>query len=55
MDEQLIAQYVQHKKIAKDFANYLDLYRKYRTDYRVDEILLGAVTKRFPSTVVSMA
>lgn len=46
VDEQLIAQYVQHKKIAKDFANYLDLYRKYRTDYRVDEILLGNYTEQ---------
>ena len=46
VDEQLIAQYVQHKKIAKDFANYLDLYRKYRTDYRVDEILLGNHTEQ---------
>lgn len=46
VDEQLIVQYVQHKKIAKDFANYLDLYRKYRTDYRVDEILQGNYTEQ---------
>lgn len=44
VDEQLIVQYVQHRKIAKDFANYLDLYRKYRTDYRVEEILQGHYT-----------
>lgn len=41
VDEALIAQYLQHRKIAKDFANYLDLYRKYRTDYRVDAMLRG--------------
>lgn len=44
VDEQLIVQYLQHGKIAKDFANYLDLYRKYRTDYRVDDILQGDYT-----------
>lgn len=41
----LIVQYLQHKKIAKDFANYLDLYEKYRTDYRVGDILAGNYTK----------
>ncbi|MBE5963022.1 MAG: AAA family ATPase [Lachnospiraceae bacterium] len=40
-DEELIIQYVQHKKIAKDFANYLDLFMKYESDYKVDEILEG--------------
>lgn len=43
-DEALVAQYIQHRKIAKDFANYLDLYQKYRTDYRVDAILRGEYT-----------
>lgn len=46
VDEQLIVQYLQHGKIAKDFANYLDLYRKYRTDYRVDDILRGDYTEQ---------
>ena len=46
VDEGLVYQYLQHKKIAKDFANYLDLYRKYRTDYRVDDILRGEYTKQ---------
>lgn len=40
-DESLVQQYLQHPKIAKDFSNYLDLYEKYRTDYRVEEILAG--------------
>lgn len=44
-DEGLVYQYLQHKKIAKDFANYLELYRKYRTDYRVEDILHGVYTK----------
>ena len=46
VDESLVYQYLQHKKIAKDFANYLDLYKKYRTDYRVDDILRGEYTKQ---------
>ena len=42
-DRQLIIQYLQHEKTALDFAGYLDLYYKYREDYRVDEILKGIV------------
>ena len=36
-----MAQYIQHPKIAKDFANYLELYGKYQTDYQIEEILKG--------------
>ena len=42
-DEDLIRQYLQHQKIAEDFAAYLDLYYKYRDDYGVEEILAGQV------------
>lgn len=41
VDEALIAQYLQHPAIAKDFANYLNLYRKYQVDYDVTAILRG--------------
>ena len=41
VDREVTVQYLQHPKIAKDFANYLELYYKYQTDYRVDEILAG--------------
>lgn len=41
VSEQLIIQYVQNPAIAKDFANYLDLYKKYQDVYRVDEVLDG--------------
>ncbi len=37
----LVSQYIQFPKIAKDFANYLELYAKYRTDYQIDEIFAG--------------
>ncbi len=39
--EKLIGQYLQDKRIAKDFAVYYDLYRKYLSDYQVDQILDG--------------
>ncbi|MBR5509336.1 MAG: AAA family ATPase [Lachnospiraceae bacterium] len=41
MDQEVIFQYIQHGRIAKDFANYLELYAKYRTDYQIDGILQG--------------
>lgn len=41
INEMLIAQYLQNRKIAKDFAIYYDLFRKYRSDYQVDKILSG--------------
>ena len=42
-DREVIGQYLQHPRIAKDFANYLELYDKYQKDYRVEEILEGRV------------
>ncbi|MDE6726605.1 MAG: AAA family ATPase, partial [Oscillospiraceae bacterium] len=41
VNEGLIAQYLQNKKIAKSFAAYYDLFKKYRADYQVDKILEG--------------
>ena len=41
IDEKLIAQYLQNKKIAKEFAIYYDLFNKYKSDYQVDKILEG--------------
>ncbi len=43
VDQQVIFQYIQHEKIAKDFANYLELYYKYQTDYQIQGILQGEV------------
>lgn len=45
MDREVVYQYIQHWKIAKDFANYLDLYYKYQKDYKVEEILQGHITE----------
>ncbi len=41
VDRDVVGQYLQMPRIAKDFANYLQLYEKYRRVYRVDEILDG--------------
>lgn len=41
VDEEVTVQYIQHKKIAKDFANYLSLYNKYKDDYHIDQVLAG--------------
>ena len=43
--EQLVVQYLQNRKIAKSFAVYYDLFRKYRSDYQVDKILAGKAGK----------
>ncbi len=43
VDQEVILQYIQHEKIAKDFANYLELYEKYQTDYQIQGILEGNV------------
>ena len=41
VDEKMVGQYLQDKKVSKSFANYYDLFNKYRSDYRVDDILSG--------------
>lgn len=41
VDEALIVQYLQHPIIAKDFAGYYDLYKKYEKDYDAVQIVNG--------------
>ncbi len=38
---EVVGQYIQLPRIAKDFANYLELYYKYQKTYHVDDILRG--------------
>ena len=40
---EVVIQYIQHPRIARDFANYLELYYKYRTDYQIDRVLDGQI------------
>lgn len=51
VDEMLVAQYLQNRKIAKEFAIYYDLFNKYKSDYQVDEILSG----KAPETIKTRA
>ena len=41
VDREVVGQYIQLPRIAKDFANYLELYNKYQRTYHVDDILRG--------------
>lgn len=41
VDTRLVEQYLQNKKIARNFAVYYDLFNKYRSDYQIDAILSG--------------
>lgn len=43
--EKLIVQYLQNKKIAKEFAVYYDLFNKYRSDYQVIQIIEGTASE----------
>lgn len=45
VDEHLIAQYLQDRRTARDFALYYDLFNKYRSDYRIDAILEGEINE----------
>lgn len=45
VDREVVCQYIQHPVIAKDFAAYLALYNKYKTDYAVEELLQGKWTQ----------
>ena len=45
MDRELVGEYIQFPKIAKDFANYLELYYKYRDDYQVEQVLEGHISE----------
>ena len=41
VDRGVVEQYIQLPRIAKDFANYLELYYKYQKTYHVEDILSG--------------
>ncbi len=41
--EELVEQYIRNDKIVREFTAYYDMYRKYRKDYRIDDILAGNI------------
>ena len=40
-DREVVHQYLQNWEVAKDFANYLELYEKYKKDYGLEKIVQG--------------
>lgn len=44
VDETLVSQYLQNERIVKEFTVYYELYNKYKSDYRIEEILNGIIT-----------
>ena len=42
-DRDVVGQYIQHPDIAKDFANYLELYYKYQEGYQIEQIFQGNI------------
>jgi MoxR-like ATPase len=47
--KEVIGEYIQLPRVARDFANYLELYEKYQRTYHVDDILTG----KWPQTTIS--
>ena len=45
VDREVVGQYIQLPRIAKDFSNYLELYYKYQRTYHVEDILTGTWQK----------
>ncbi len=43
VDREVVVQYIQYPKIAKDFANYLELYYKYQADYQIEQVMQGKI------------
>ena len=41
VDEKMIGQYLQDRRVSASFANYYDLFNKYKSDYQIDDILSG--------------
>ena len=46
VEEKMIGQYLQDKKVSKSFAAYYDLFNKYKSDYQVDDILNGKASEK---------
>ena len=55
VDRELIGQYLQSPKIARDFATYYDLFVKYKSDYQVDKILNGTADDEIADRAKSAA
>ena len=54
-DRELIAQYVQSPEIAVDFANYLELWYKYRRRYDIEGVLAGETPQQMRDAMIRAA
>ncbi len=43
IEESLVEQYIRNPRVVREFGAYYDLYRKYKKDYRIEDILSGHV------------
>jgi hypothetical protein len=43
--EDLVIQYLQYNTIARDFANYYELYQKYKQVYSIEDMIQGKITQ----------
>ncbi|MBQ6456570.1 MAG: AAA family ATPase [Mogibacterium sp.] len=50
-DEDLIVQYLQNERTAREFSVYLDLYHKYRTEYPIEEMLSGHLSEEMKDRI----
>jgi len=55
VDRDLVSQYVQDPDIAEDFVLYYELWGKYRSDYRIEEILSGRASKEIADRAAEAA
>ncbi len=52
VDEKLVSQYLQNRKIAKDFSIYYDLFKKYKSDYKIDTIFTGEADNKVKNRAI---
>lgn len=46
VDSEFVYEYIQHERVARDFANYYELYHKYKKEYKIEEILQGTFSEK---------
>lgn len=46
VDESLVGQYLCNERVVREFSAYYDLYCRYVSDYRIDEVLNGVISEQ---------
>lgn len=55
VDETIVHEFLHHDEVAEDAAAYFDLYRKYKDDYGIPEILAGRVKSEIYARIYAAA